>query len=100
MPDLTASEARPESRQTAPTARPCGRDDTVVMQLDAFRTEVVETRQPTSDDQRIGFYDQGFAAYAAGKGFADNPYAGDRCAHMHWANGWSQARDEAWRQAR
>jgi hypothetical protein len=99
MPDLTAAEARFESGEAASTARSCGRDDTVVMQLDAFRTEIVEARQ-TSSDQRVAPYEQGFAAYASGTALADNPYAGDRCAHMHWANGWSQARDEARRQAR
>ena len=45
-------------------------------------------------------YDEGFAAYASGAGLADNPYHGDNCAHQQWANGWSQARDQAQRQAR
>lgn len=71
-----------------------------LIQRDEFRAELACGNAPGTDDELIGPYEEGFAAYATGTGLADNPYPGDSCAHLHWANGWSQARDEAQRQAR
>jgi hypothetical protein len=73
----------------------------VLIQLDEYRAELACGKRPAgTDDEQIGPYEEGFAAFDLGIGLADNPYPGDSCAHLHWENGWSQARDEAQRQAR
>jgi len=75
--------------------------DTVLIQFDEYRAELACGKSPPgSDDEQIGPYEEGFAAFDLGVGLADNPYPGDSCAHLHWENGWSQARDEAQRQTR
>jgi hypothetical protein len=89
----------PAHRKTPQSARAHGARDKVLIQLDEFRAELA-CGNPRTDDELIGPYEEGFGAYAAGIGLADNPYPADSCAHLHWANGWSQARDEAQRQAR
>jgi hypothetical protein len=94
------SEARRGTPRPAPAvARSHGSRHKVLIQRDEFRAELA-CGNPSTDDELVGPYEQGFAAYATGIGLADNPYPGDSCAHLHWANGWSQARDEAQRQAR
>jgi len=94
------SGARREKSPTTPGGqRSAGSRDRVLIQLDEFRAELA-CGNPSTDDEQIGPYEEGFAAYAAGTGLADNPYPADSCAHLHWANGWSQARDEAQRQGR
>jgi hypothetical protein len=80
-----------------PPAQPCGAGDTVLMELAAYRAE---PGYQAVSDQQLTPYEAGFGSYASGTGLADNPYPGDSCAHLHWANGWSQARDETRRQAR
>ena len=81
-------------------ARSCGSRDTVAIAPDEFQAELACGCQAGLDDQADAPYEEGFVAYAAGVGIAENPYHGDNCAHQQWANGWSQARDEAQRQAR
>ena len=86
-------------RRQASTPRPCGAGATVSLEPEEFRAELACGCRPgrrwnASPTRR------GFAAYASGAGLPDNPYHGDNCAHQQWANGWSQARDEAKRQAR
>jgi hypothetical protein len=85
-------------RREAQTARACGAGATVSIQPEEFRAELA-CGCPQAGAEREP-YEEGFAAYASGAGLADNPYHGDNCAHQQWANGWSQARDEAQRQAR
>ena len=95
------SDAQRETPQPSPAhARP-GDADPVLLRLDEFRAELAcGSPAARASDELVGPYEEGFAAYARGIGLADNPYPGDSCAHLHWANGWSQARDEAQRQAR
>jgi restriction system protein len=82
-------------------ANPRGVDDTVLMQFDEFRAALGRGKPRLgADDPMVAPYEGGFAAYQAGRGLADNPYPADSCAHQHWQNGWSHARDEARRQAR
>lgn len=50
-------------------------------------------------DQRAGGYDQGFAAFAAGRPLAANPHPPDSADHLAWENGWSEASDERDRRA-
>jgi hypothetical protein len=93
------SEIRPGGgtrRREAPTARSCGARATVPIQAEEFRAELACGRRQACPEP----YEEGFGAYASGAGLPDNPYHGDNCAHQQWANGWSQARDEAQRQAR
>jgi hypothetical protein len=89
---------RGTSRRQASTARQCGAGATVSLESEEFRAELA-CGCPQAGAERDP-YDEGFAAYSAGAGLPDNPYHGDNCAHQQWANGWSQARDEAKRQAR
>lgn len=82
-------------------ANPRGVDDTVLMQFDEFRTALRRGKPRLgAEDPMVAPYERGFADYQAGGGLADNPHPADSCAHQHWQNGWSQARDEARRQAR
>jgi restriction system protein len=82
-------------------ANPRGVDDTVLMQFDEFRAALGRGKPRLgAEDPMVAPYEGGFAAYQAGRGLADNPYPADSCAHQHWQNGWSHARDEARRQAR
>jgi len=83
-------------RREAQRARPCGAGATVSIQPEEFRAELACGNPQASPEP----YEEGFGAYASGAGLPDNPYHGDNCAHQQWANGWSQARDEAQRQAR
>lgn len=79
-------------------AASCGVGATVSIQPDEFRAELAcGCRQAGADREP---YEEGFGAYASGAGLPDNPYHGDNSAHLQWANGWSQARDEAQRQGR
>lgn len=108
MTDLVSTEliehvsepqaSRATRRREAPRARPCGAGATVSIAPEEFRAELAcggrqagAVREP---------YEEGFGAYESGAGLPDNPYHGDNCAHQQWANGWSQARDEAQRRAR
>lgn len=36
-------------------------------------------------------YSEGYAAFIAGKGLADNPHGFDSAAHLEWENGWGEA---------
>lgn len=85
-----------EPRQREAQAPSRGPDATVPIQPEEFRAELACGNSQASPEP----YEEGFGAYLAGKGLPDNPYPEDHCAHGHWANGWSQARDEAQRQAR
>jgi hypothetical protein len=89
---------RGTARRPASAGRECGAGATVSLEPEEFRAELA-CGCPQAGVQREP-YDEGFAAYASGAGLPDNPYHGDNCAHQQWANGWSQARDEAKRQAR
>jgi hypothetical protein len=94
-----ASEPRAEDGTHRPEqarAPSGGAGATVAIQEEEFRAELACSNAQTLRDP----YEEGFGAFLAGKGLPDNPYHGDNCAHLHWANGWSQARDEAQRQAR
>jgi hypothetical protein len=94
-----APQSRPAGatrRRPASTGPPCGADATVAIQPEEFRAELACGQSQASPEP----YEEGFGAYASGAGLPDNPYHGDNCAHQQWANGWSQARDEAQRQAR
>jgi hypothetical protein len=94
------SQAHLEASPAPARAGSRGAADTV-LQLDEFRAELAcGTPAVRASDELVGPYEEGFAAWARGIGLGDNPYPGDSCAHLHWANGWSQARDEAQRQAR
>jgi hypothetical protein len=85
-------------RRTAVTAPSCGAGATVSIEPDEFRAELAcGCRQAGAEREP---YEEGFAAWQSGKGLPDNPYNLDNCAHQQWANGWSQARDEAQRRAR
>ncbi|HEX5078744.1 MAG TPA: hypothetical protein VFV80_06290 [Geminicoccaceae bacterium] len=98
-----AYEASPGtiSRRREVPAEPRSRGATSSLQPHEIRVELAcGARHAGADDELIGPYKEGFAAFASGSGLADNPYPADRCAHLHWANGWSQARDEAQRRAR
>jgi hypothetical protein len=82
-----------------------GVDDTVLMQLPEFRSanghtvahrtrrEVPAAAQPLDSE-----YQRGFEAFVAGFSLADNPHPRDVRSHLDWENGWSQARDEQFRQ--
>jgi ribosome modulation factor len=95
-------EREPESRsdggtpQREPQGPSCDAGATTSIQPEEFRAELACGNAPASPEP----YEEGFGAYLSGRGLADNPYHVDNCAHLHWANGWSQARDEAQRQAR
>jgi hypothetical protein len=93
-----AAESRPAhgTRRRQASGRACGADATVAIQPEEFRAELACGKSHASPEP----YEEGFGAYASGAGLPDNPYHGDNCAHQQWANGWSQARDEAQRQAR
>lgn len=92
-------ERRGNTHPAVPASR--GSTDTGLIRLDEFRAEMACGQGPASaDEEQIGPYEEGFAAFDSAMGLADNPYPADSCAHLHWANGWSQARDEAQRQAR
>jgi len=84
-------------RQTS-APRPCGAGATVSLEPEELRAELACGCSQAGVEREP--YEEGFAAYASGAGLLDNPYHGDNCAHQQWANGWSQARDEAKRQAR
>jgi hypothetical protein len=85
-------------RRQASTSRACGAGATVSLEPEEFRAELACGCSQAGVEREP--YEEGFAAYASGAGLPDNPYHGDNCAHQQWANGWSQARDEAKRQAR
>ena len=91
-------QVRWTGRREKPTPRPCGAGATVSIEPEEFRAELA-CGCPQAGAEREP-YEEGFGAYASGAGLLDNPYHGDNCAHQQWANGWSQARDEAQRQAR
>ena len=85
-------------RREEPKARGRGAGDTAATEFDEFRAELAcGCPQPGSEREP---YEEGFGAHEGGVGLLDNPYNGDNCAHQQWANGWSQARDEAQRRAR
>lgn len=71
--------------------------DPVSIEADEFRAELAcgSEASPGPDP-----YEEGFGAYASGAGLVENPYHVDNYAHQQWAHGWSQARDQARRQAR
>jgi hypothetical protein len=83
------------SRQQ-PDASACDAEATVSIEPEEFRAELACGNPQAAPEP----YEEGFGAYLAGRGLPDNPYPPDHCGHGHWANGWSQARDEAQRQAR
>jgi hypothetical protein len=85
-------------RRKASTAPSCGAGATVSIQPDEFRAELACGCAQAGAEREP--YEEGFAAWQSGKGLPDNPYNLDNCAHQQWANGWSQARDEAQRRAR
>jgi hypothetical protein len=85
----------PAPRRTGATPLRVVRDP-VSIQPEEFRAELACSQASPEREP----YEEGFGAYAAAAGLADNPYGGDNCAHQQWANGWSQARDQAQRQAR
>jgi hypothetical protein len=85
-------------RREAPTAPSCGADATVSIQADEFRAELACSCSEAGSEREP--YEEGFGAWQSGMGLPDNPYPVDSCAHQQWANGWSQARDEAQRRAR
>jgi len=74
---------------------PMGLDDTVLMEFPEFREFVQETRtQPSAAGPHSRDYAEGYLAFRAGKGLADNPHAFETAEHLAWENGWFQARDE------
>lgn len=76
-------------------AYPMGIDDTILMQFPEFRAYIRRfAHNRTLDDPRTERYQDGRAAYRAGRRLADNPYQPDSIDHLAWANGWSEARDE------
>jgi hypothetical protein len=85
-------------RREAPDSELRVVSDPVAIPPDDFRAELACGCSQASPEPEP--YEEGFSAYASGAGLADNPYHGDNCAHQQWANGWSQARDAAQRQAR
>jgi hypothetical protein len=84
------------ARHREPDPSACGAEATVSIQREELRAELACGNAQATPEP----YEEGFGAYLAGRGLPDNPYPRDHCAHGHWANGWSQARDEAQRQAR
>lgn len=75
---------------------PMGVDETVLMRFAEYRSFVREfARRRTPDDPRTARYNEGYAAYQAGLGLAENPFAPDTIDHLAWENGWSEARDDA-----
>jgi hypothetical protein len=94
-----ASELQPDGgtpRREQPRQPAFDSGATASLRPEEFRAELAcGNAQPSPDP-----YEEGFGAFLSGKGLPDNPYPGDSCAHLHWANGWSQARDAAQRQAR
>jgi hypothetical protein len=85
-------------RRRVPAAPSCGAGATVAIRPDELRAELACSCAEAASERDP--YDEGFAAYQSGRGLPDNPHPLDSCAHQQWANGWSQARDEAQRQAR
>jgi hypothetical protein len=74
---------------------PMGLDDTVLMEFPEFREFVQETpTQPSAAGPHSRDYAEGYLAFRAGKGLADNPHAFETAEHLAWENGWFQARDE------
>jgi ribosome modulation factor len=77
-------------------AHPMGVDETILMQFPEYRTAVRRfARRKTVDDPRAGRYDEGYAAWQAGRSLTENPYPSDTADHLAWENGWSEGRDEA-----
>lgn len=75
---------------------PMGVDETVLMQFAEYRAFILEfARRRTLDDPRAARYSEGYSAYQAGLGLADNPFSPDTIDHLAWENGWSEARDDA-----
>jgi len=89
-------DGTPREEACAPRLRVVS--DPVAIEPEEFRAELACGCSQASPEREP--YEEGFSAYASGAGLADNPYHGDNCAHQQWANGWSQARDQAQRQAR
>lgn len=80
---------------------PDGIDDSVLLQFERFRAasgpgQSSPARGPTPPSR----YESGYEAYGVGRTLADNPYPPDARAHLDWANGWSQARDDASQRSR
>ena len=51
-------------------------------------------RDRSAMDPRVAAYDQGYAAYRAGRRLAENPHDPDAVDHLAWENGWFEALDE------
>jgi hypothetical protein len=85
-------------RRELQAARSCRAGATVALEPDEFRAELACGCREAGSEREP--YEQGFAAYESGRGLPDNPHPLDSCVHQQWANGWSQARDEAQRRAR
>jgi len=74
---------------------PDGIDDSVLAHFPEFRDFIRQESGPPPRAAETTVYDEGHAAYQAGKSPADNPYPFDTTAHLNWENGWFEARDEA-----
>ncbi len=74
---------------------PDGIDDSVLAHFPEFREFIRRESGPPPRAAETTVYDEGHAAYRAGKSPADNPYPFDTTAHLNWENGWFEARDEA-----
>ncbi|MGH6914158.1 MAG: hypothetical protein ACREH3_10680 [Geminicoccales bacterium] len=75
---------------------PDGVDETLLMQFEAFRTTLGRPSRADQAPERFSpEYESGYAAFLAGRQLADNPHPADSCTFLKWANGWSQARDDA-----
>jgi ribosome modulation factor len=81
-------------------AHPAGIDDSVLMEFPEFRRFVRRAATPKGDRRvaaaalREKEYDEGHAAFRAGRTAAENPYDQDSAQFLAWENGWFEARDE------
>lgn len=83
-------------------SHPHGVDGSVLMRFPSYRSYArrpfpfpKEDHEDEPGREPRPEYDEGYAAYRAGRRLTDNPYQTDSVAHLEWENGWSEAREEA-----
>ncbi|WP_142847464.1 hypothetical protein [Telmatospirillum sp. J64-1] len=74
---------------------PQGVDDTVLMQFREFRDFLNRHHgEDQPEDPGLKEYDEGYAAFLQGLPLTANPHRFESGRHLHWENGWFEARDE------
>lgn len=87
-----------ERGRQALAEHPSGIDDSVLEQFPEFRAYLARGTKPRSgsDDESsaVKKYDQGYAAFLAGRTQRENPYDFDTAEHLQWDCGWFAALDD------